>query len=143
MEQAKKKRPLIGVIVGIITFTLVYWGIQYVFFRDEFVNKQLVSASSEVNKLCPVMVDSETRLDNTVALPENVFQYNYTLINMAKDDIDVEQLKTTVEPAIINNVKTNPDVKTFRDNNITMAYYYYDKNNLFLFKIIVKPEQYK
>jgi hypothetical protein len=39
-----------------------------------------MAAANELNKSCLMMVDQDTRLDNAVALPENVFQYNYTLI---------------------------------------------------------------
>lgn len=88
------------------------------------------------------MVDQETRLDNAVALPENVFQYNYTLVNMEKASTDASQLENYLKPILINNVKSNPDMKINRDNKTTMGYYYKDKNGEFLFKVLVTPDLY-
>jgi len=45
------------------------------YFRKPSIDKNLMEIASELNKTCPVMVDSLTRLDNTVALPNKVFQY--------------------------------------------------------------------
>ena len=101
-----------------------------------------MNAASEINKSCPMMVDKETRLDNTIALPENVFQYNYTLVNMEVATTDVNQLENYVKPILINTVKTNPDMKTNREHKTTMGYSYKDKNGIFLFKILVTPDLY-
>lgn len=60
------------------------------------------------------MIDKETRLDNAQAIKGNIFQYNYTLLNILKDSMDIELYKASVEPSIINNVITNPDLETFR-----------------------------
>ena len=38
------------------------------------------------------MVDSETRLDNTIALPGNVFQYHYTLVNRTAKEIEIKEI---------------------------------------------------
>jgi hypothetical protein len=89
------------------------------------------------------MVDSLTRLDNTVALPNKVFQYNYSLIPATKESIDFEGLKTYLTPRILNDVKTNPGMKYVRDNKVTVNYSYKDMNGEFLFLISVKPEDYQ
>ncbi|MCF8458865.1 MAG: hypothetical protein K9H62_23255 [Bacteroidales bacterium] len=90
-----------------------------------------------------IIVDSETRLDNALALPGKTFQYNYTLVNLVKDSIDIGSLEEYLNPVILNNIKTNPDLKTFRDNDVTMAYNYKDKNSEHLLKLIFTPDQYK
>jgi len=89
------------------------------------------------------MVDADTQLDNAVALPNNTFQYNYTLVNYAKEELDIEVAKANIEPGIINSVKTNPELSFYREHNVTMAYSYQDKNKEFLFKILVGPSKYK
>ena len=43
----------------------------------------MMAAASEINKTCPIMVDQYTQLDNALALPDNSFQYNYTLIDIS------------------------------------------------------------
>ena len=89
------------------------------------------------------MVDSETRLDNAIALPENTFQYNYTLVNMNKENMNVSEAEDFLQPNILNSIKTNPDLKVFRDNNVIMVYNYKDSNGNHLFKLIFEPSQYK
>jgi hypothetical protein len=102
----------------------------------------MMSAANELNKSCPLMVDQDTRLDNAIALPDNKFQYNYTLVNFEKESLNVDELKGNLVPSIINNVKTNPGMKIFRDNNATIVYSYKDKKSIFLFEIIITPDQY-
>ena len=103
----------------------------------------MMETASEINKSCPIMIDSETRFDNAIVLPSKVFQYNYTLINMEIETVDIDMLKNYLEPNIINFVRTNPDMKPQRDNKVTVNYYYQDKNRNYLFTISVTPEQYK
>jgi len=89
------------------------------------------------------MIDQYTRLDNAMALPNNSFQYNYTLINIDKSEVNLDTVKKYIEPNIINNVKTNPDLKIYRENKTTMIYNYRDKNGIFVVRIAVTPEMYK
>lgn len=112
-------------------------------FRKPAFDKALMETASEINKSCPIMIDNATRLDNAIALPDNVFQYNYTLVSMIKDSINIDELKGYLEPTIANFVKTNPDMQTMRDNKVTVNYYYKDKVGVYLFTISVKPEQYE
>jgi len=103
----------------------------------------MMQAASEFNKMCPIMVDKETRLDNSMALPDNVFQYNYTLVNMEKNNINISELEEYIKPIILNTIKTNPDLKLFRDHKTTMSYDYKDKNSEHLFKLSFTADQYK
>ena len=145
MEKAEdkgKSKKIIGTIVGILAFGLSYVAVQQLFFKPVTFDKAMMEAASELNKTCPVMVDEETRLDNAMALPDNIFQYNYTLINLDKSQVNIDTVKKYIEPGLINNVKTNPDLKVYRENKVTMAYNYKDKNGVFILKINVTPELY-
>lgn len=142
MEQEKDRKKSVGTVVGlIIGFAVIVLVKQFAFKTPSF-DKAMMQAASELNKSCPIMVDTETQLDNSVALPNNIFQYNYTLINMKKDSVDIAVFEEYMQPMILNNVKTNPDLKTYRNNKVTMAYYYKDMDGLFLTKISVTPDQY-
>jgi len=144
-EPVKKKRDnkkLAGAIGVIVSFA-AYFIVQQMFFKTPSIDKAMMAAASEMNKSCPIMVDAETRLDNTIALPSKGFQYNYTLINVDKESIDTVEIKKYIEPNIINGVRTSPDMKFQRDNKVTMKYYYKDKKGNYLFLITVTPEQYK
>ena len=132
-------QAMIGAGVTIIAITVI----QYFFFKSPSVDEMMVKAASEFNKSCPFMVDQVTRSDNAVALPGKIFQYNYTLINLDVASIEIEEVKKNLEPVIINTVKTSPDLKLFREKEITMVYNYRDSYGNFIFKILVGPDQYR
>ena len=132
-----------GYIVGIIVFGISYFAVQQLFFKVPPLNKAMMEIASEINKTCPIMVDSETRFDNAVSLSKNVFQYNYTLVNIDKASANPLAIKKSLEPNIINYVKTNPQMKFQRDHKITLNYYYSDKAGLFLFLVSATPDKYK
>ncbi len=143
MERTANKKidfkTLAGIVVGIVVMVLV----QQFFFKSPSFDKQMMQVASELNKTCPIMVDAETRLDNTVALPDKIFTYNYTLINKVKDSLNVEELKKYLTPLVTNNIKTSPVMKFYRDNKITLSYYYKDKQGVFLLNIDVTPDKYQ
>ena len=89
------------------------------------------------------MIDKYSRLDNVVVLSNNAFQYNYTLVNINKSEVNLDSVKKNVIPAIVQNVKINPDLKVYRDHKTTMIYCYHDKKGLFILKFPVTPAMYK
>jgi hypothetical protein len=103
----------------------------------------MMAAASEINKTCPIMVDQYTRLDNVLAMPDNACQYNYTLVNIDKSEVNLDIVKKYIKPGLINNVKTSPDLKIYRDNKTTMVYNYRDKNGVFILKYSVTPDMYE
>lgn len=137
---AKKLYPY---VLAAVVFLAAFFTTQR--FLSPSINQAMMAAASELNEGCPMMVDGETRLDNAVALPDNTFQYNYTLVNLQKDQIQIEldAIKNELLPGIVNNVKTNPDLRFFRDNKTTMSYNYKDKAGVFLLKLKVTPDMYK
>jgi hypothetical protein len=142
-KEMLKNKNLFGSIIGIVAFGLAYFLVQQVFFKPPSYDELMMKAASELNKSCPIMVDQYTRLDNALALPENAFQYNYTLVDLTKAEVNLDTVRKYIEPGLINNAKTNPDLKIYRDNKITMIYNYRDKNGEFIIKFSVTPEQYK
>ncbi len=137
------KKKLSGIIIGAVMFGLAYFAVQQIFFKPPSYDKVMMQIASEMNKTCPFMVDEFTRLDNAISLPDNVFQYNYTLVNITKTEVNLDTVRKYVEPAIIINIRTNPDLKFFRDNKTIMSYYYKDKNGEFVHKFTVTPDQYE
>jgi hypothetical protein len=137
-----RRNNLIGLVVGIVAFSLVAFGVQQLYFKTPSFDKEMMQAASEINKTCPVMVDEQTRLDNTVALPDNSFQYNYTLVSLTKAEINLDTVRKYLEPVIVNTIKTNPDLKIYRDHKTTMIYNYKDKNGEFVHKFAVTADMY-
>ena len=136
-------KNIIGMIFGAAAFLIVYLAVQQVFFKPISFENQIREMANELNKSCPIMVDSETQLNNAMVLNDNTFEYNYTLVNMGRAELDIEALESYLQPIILNNIKTSPDLKIFRDNEITMAYNYKDKNGEQLFRIVFEAENYK
>jgi hypothetical protein len=44
-----------------------------------------------------MMVDKETRFDNTIVHPDHVLQYNCTLINIEKNNVDSKAIEKDIE----------------------------------------------
>lgn len=88
------------------------------------------------------MADNDMRLDSSVVLPNKVFQYNYTLMNFHRDSMDIDLLKAGFEQAMLNNATTNADLEVFRENRVTLNYYFKDEAGNFVTKISVTPEMY-
>ena len=153
----KKKRKYVSllVIISLIVITLSVLG--YFTYQKLVENKVFATIenvintaknplqliANEMNKSCPMMVDEETRLDKVTLQSKTVFQYNYTLINYEKTEIDTVKIKSNLEQNIIQLIKTNPQMEYQRQNKVTMNYIYNDKNGDYLMSIIITPELYK
>lgn len=140
-EKKLSKLNLIG-IIGASIVVLVYWGVQKLVFSPPSLDKQLMTLASELNRIYPIMVDAQTQLDSSLALPNNTFQYNYTFVDIETATVDTNEFKDYMEPNILEQVKTNPQVKYFRDNKVTLNYLYRDKNRQYIALIIITPDMY-
>jgi ribosomal protein L40E len=142
--KSKAQMPkIMGIIAGAIVFAVTTFAVNQLFFKAPAYDKAMMEMASELNKTCPVMVDAETRLDNTVALPVNTFQYNYTLVNYDKAGLDTLTIKNNMEPSLINLVKTSPQMQYQRDHRTTMIYYYKDRSGQYVFSILITPDKYE
>jgi hypothetical protein len=141
MEKSDTKTKIftgLGILLGL----LAVFAVKQFLFAPPSIDEALLDFASEFNKSCPISVDEETRLDNTVPLPNRVLQYNYTLVNTQKAEMDIAVFEELMEPVLINNMKTNPDMSLFKENGVTLAYLYRDKNGEFVTKIDIDPEKY-
>ncbi|MEM0931374.1 MAG: hypothetical protein AAGJ12_02835 [Bacteroidota bacterium] len=139
-EDKSKKGKVIGTIVGIIAFALSFYGVQQLFKTD--LEAELENVALELNKQTPMKIDEYSRLDSASSKGKTNFIYHYTLLGMEKSEVNLDTVNKYIRPSIIENVKTIPELKFYRDNKITMDYKYYDKNGVFVTKISVTPELY-
>jgi len=102
------------------------------------VEKELVDAANQYNKMLPMMLDSETRGDSIVPQPPNTIVYHYTLVKRTKNELNAHAIDKAMRPRIINNYKTTDSMKALRDAGVTLVYDYYDKNGSFVTEIVVK-----
>lgn len=108
---------------------------------DENIQAQLLKMTNEINKRCPFMMDSETRLDKTGTYRKSIYYY-CTLINYSIGEVDVKYLIYKVKPALLNRIKTNPDMKFMRDNKVTFIYNYRDKSGIHIVSFKFTPQDY-
>lgn len=140
---AKPKRQFdLKTFLGFIVGFIIMFFVTQSFFKPSF-DKQLVEFANELNKNCPMTMDEYTTLKNVVALPDKTIQYNYILTGITKAEVKIDTIKKYVFPGILQNVKSNPEMKFFRDNKITLSYYYSDKNGVYVTRYVVKPEMYE
>lgn len=112
----------------------------------------LKEIAAELNELCPSMRDSETRWDNVVALPANILELTFTLVNIEKDNIDlilfeneiriflIGSLKNDHLSATINNMSI---MESLRKNNVTFKYIFLDNKGEQITTLFIRPEEYK
>ena len=140
---ASRRKNRVGLIIGIVVFVALVAGAIFFFANFSMFDKAIATASEEINKSCPMMLDDETRLDNTEALPDKTLKYNYTLVNMEKADLNIDTLKKYLEPNILSNAKTSPELQIFRTLKATLVYHYIDKNGEFVHEYSVTPDMYQ
>ncbi len=138
-----EKRKIISLILSGVGIFIGYFLVNQFVFKAPSLDEKMMQMAGELNKNCPIMIDKDTRLDNSIALPGNAFLYNYTLINLTKDEIDTAVFNANLRPTILNTIKTSPDLKVFRANNIEMQYNYKDKQGVFIYKFIFQSKDYK
>ncbi|MCK9417143.1 hypothetical protein M0Q97_10855, partial [Candidatus Dojkabacteria bacterium] len=111
-------------------------------YAQVLTQNDLVEASKIVNSMCPMMVDEITRLDYTSVPSYFTVEYNYTLVSILKESLNIDIFKTTQENILIEGVRKNTDLKPLRDNNVTFKYTYYDKLHKLMFTCTITPEKY-
>ena len=136
----KKKSNIVGITVGVIAFFITFYAVKQLFKKD--IATELKNVAIEMNKQTPIAIDQYTRLDSASSKGKTNFIYHYTLLDMAKSEVNIDTANKYIRPNIIENVKHSPELQTYRDNNITLDYKYYDKNGAFTMEISVTPELY-
>lgn len=101
----------------------------------------LKNVSTDINKKCPIQVDSIIKLENTVAFRGATFRYNYTL-KYDTVKYDIHEFEKSLRITTLNIVKTNPDGKMFKDMYATLEYNYSDTMGNYLFRIVIRPGDY-
>lgn len=137
-----------GLILGLVIGTLIGATATYIYFNgaSQFPTVEKTSMdklSNSANQNLPMMIDSETRLDNVMATDSKTFRYTYTLVNMEQGKVDTTAMKSRAEPYILNSVKTAPELERQRNQGMTFVCYYKDKNGNYLFSIIITPDKYR
>lgn len=138
-DQSKKRKGYAALLIVICTAFVV----QFVIFKKPSFDKVMIKTAAELNKTCPAMADKDTRLDSAEVLPERTFKYHYTLVHFNKDSVDLELYQLSIQPAILNNARHNPNLELFRKNKVTFVYDFRDSKGAPVTSIVVTPEMYR
>jgi hypothetical protein len=137
-DQPKKKKFLAEIfIVFAGAFVL-----QFIILKKPPFETVMKNTARELNKTCPFMANKDTRLDSARVLSNNTFEYSYTLVHFQSDSAEAEMLRLAFEPAILSNVKSNPDLALFRKNLVTFSYLFKDEAGNPVIHVKISPEQY-
>jgi hypothetical protein len=108
--------------------------------RETFQSAIFLSEiASSINKQLPMMVDKETRLDVVMGMKQNI-TYKYTLVNTNQNDFTSEEIENLLKQTIKNSVCTNPKVRIFPENGVSMNYSYYSKDGKFMAEFTIFPK---
>ncbi len=141
MLKFKNKYFWVFIVTLLVSITLYLFVKQWKVKQLPF-NEFMLETAKNINEDCPKMIDEHTRLDDVLAMPPNELVYNYTLVNIDMDDVNMNNVLPSLEAMLLKTVKENNDFKIFRENRTTITYRYFDKEGLFMVKIDVTPEKY-
>jgi len=141
MEDGQKKL-VSQIVLFIVVFAIAFFGTKYVMSALKSENSELKKAVAELNKDCPKVIDSETRLDSASTF-DNTFEYHFTLINFSKVDpkLNIESVKKEIQYSAQKNYDTNPAMAGFREKDVLLKYSYKDKAGKALFDFTVKTNK--
>lgn len=107
------------------------------------LHKKLAKEALNLNESAPVILNNFTRFDSATVTDDNVFQYNYTILNTQNPD----SLIRVVESSLIENIRlkfnTNPQLLFFKENNVSIEYVYNDENRKVIRRIQIDSSNYK
>ncbi len=131
----------IFIVTLIVSISLYFFVKQWKIKQLPF-NEFMLETANNINEDCPKMIDEHTRLDDVLAMPPNELIYNYTLVNIDMDDVNMNNVTPSLEAMLLKTVKENNEFKIFRENKTTITYRYFDKEGMFMLKIDISPEKY-
>lgn len=143
-EQGKNKKVTVVIGIVIVSGVLLWTLFQYNFFTEKPVaDTEMTELVAKYNKNCPLTIQEGIRLDSVSLPKEKVVQYNLTLVKVEKATAEIQTIKENIEASLISTAKANTGLQVFRNHNYTLVYKYNDKRKVYLFEVIIVPEQYK
>ncbi|MGN6294254.1 MAG: hypothetical protein ACTHMV_16020 [Chitinophagaceae bacterium] len=143
-ELTKQKSKGRVILFGIIIFTFISAVLKMAFYRSPTtLNDDLIKAANEINSHAPVILDSSTRFDYVNALHGNTFQYNYTLTKVDAALFDTTGLMGNAKQSMLEEIRRNPNISFFADNNIEIQARYTDRKGKEVCIVTIPAAEYK
>lgn len=122
----------IGFLLGLLMLT----GCQSAL--DDMVALQLKKEAEALNKKGARYVTEGVRMDSVSTAGKSI-RFSYTLVTVAKGDVDPATFYNTVKKDLIIAADTMTEMAFYRKNKVKVTYAYYYKDGRPLSTIIVKP----
>lgn len=136
-----KRKQAFKIIIGIVAFSIiiVFYGCQQIFEKD--LESKLTNFVTDLNKRTPIQIDTYSKLDSASLIEgkANLIFY-YTLMEKDEFEVNYDSLNKYIRSIIIKDIKS-PELKIFRENEITIDYEYYDKNGDFITELLVTSKK--
>ncbi|HBT85358.1 MAG: hypothetical protein PHO13_01505 [Fermentimonas sp.] len=110
---------------------------------EKAINKKLSQMAADLNVSAPVMLDQYTRFDFAEVDDDNVFRYNYTVLNSSNPDSLIQIVSANLKENIKREFSTNPQLLFFKENNVRLEYVYKDEGNQVVSLLHINPEDYQ
>ena len=104
---------------------------------------QLQKSINVINKKCPRMLDSETRVDKVELKNENTIVYYYSLVNVLAQRVDTHQFNLALFPGILSTIKLSPEMQSLRDAHMNIQYAYADKEGKPVYTFSITAKDYR
>ena len=111
--------------------------------KEKALNKKLEEMAANLNESAPVMLDQYTRCEEASVVQGNIFRYRYTVLNTSNADSLVEHGLQSLKENIGKEFSSNPDLRIFKENNVTMEYVYNDETGRIIRSLQIGPQDYQ
>ncbi len=91
----------------------------------------LIENSKTLNRSLPIMVDSETRLDTTLAVGMQM-HYKYTMVSLTSDLVDAKAFRKQMEAIVIKSQQADKNAMLMLRAGLVCFYNYFDKNGVLI-----------
>ena len=92
-------------------------------------------ARKYIGKL-PIMADAVSRLDSVLVRKTRLL-YNFTLVNVAKREVDAEAFTAAIRSGVVSQACMRPDFRPILDNGASIIYRYNDERDKHVARIKV------
>jgi hypothetical protein len=103
------------------------------------VEQKLLKASTEYNKQLPSVMDRDTRADTTSVGPGRKFTFWFSIVSKRAVDIDKVQFNQNISPGIRRGVCSDPALRNFFKDGVTLTYLYRGNDGVYITEINVTP----
>jgi hypothetical protein len=94
----------------------------------------LIENSKKINKGLPIMIDTETRLDSTLAIGMQM-HYKGTMINLLSEQIDKNIFWKNMNEKLIKNYKSDNNMMLMMRAGLVCFYNYFDKDGFLIAQV--------